>query len=319
MSETHPSAVVGRVFNIQRFSIHDGPGIRTTVFVKGCPMRCTWCHNPEGISPDVALSFMPDKCIGCGCCLRACPRGAHSNVGGRHVLDRQKCRACGMCAAECYAGALEMVGYDISAADALAEVLRDRPFYETSGGGLTISGGEPLMQIDFTAALLAAARAEGLHCCVETCGHADWSRLERIVHLVDLFFYDVKDMDDARHVECTGVSNERALANLRQLHGRRAKIVLRLPIVPGCNDRDDHFSAVAALAASMPGLGGVEIMPYHGLGEAKRARLGLPASTMGRTSNSDELLPRWIERFRELGVQVVNEPRGQRPAHVGPS
>ncbi len=312
MSETHPSAVVGRVFDIQRFSIHDGPGIRTTVFVKGCPMRCTWCHNPEGIGTESVLSFIPDRCIGCGYCHRVCPRGAHAMVDDVHVLDRGKCRACGTCAAECYAGALEIIGYEITAAEALAKVLRDRPFYETSAGGMTISGGEPLMQIDFTEALLTAAREEGLHCCLETCGYADWPRLERIADLVDLFFYDLKDMDDARHVEVTGLSNELILANLRRLHDRGAEIVLRLPIVPGCNDRDDHFSAVAALTRSMPKLRGVEIMPYHRLGEGKRERLGLPASTMGRTSNSDELLPRWIERFRELGVEVVNQPRARR-------
>ena len=250
---------------------------------------------------------MPDKCIGCGYCFRHCPNDVHRMDGGRHVLHRSACRGCGLCAQECYAGALEIIGRDITVATALQEALRDRPFYEASGGGITLSGGEPMMQIDFTAALLRAAKEQGLHTCVETSGYCESERFERIMADTDLFLYDIKETDRERHRQYTGVPLDPILENLRTLHEAGATIILRLPIVPGVNDRDGHFEAVAALARRLPRLNGVELLPYHRLGTAKLARLGLP--TEGRVdcdAPDRSVVKAWVSKLRELGVTALN-------------
>ena len=296
-------SVSGWIFDVQRFSIHDGPGIRTTVFMKGCPLRCAWCHNPEGVRAVGELSFIPERCIGCGWCFRVCRQQAHQTVAGAHVLARTKCIVCGACATECHAKALELVGREATVAEVLAEVLRDTPFYETSGGGLTLSGGEPLLQIEFTEALLAQAKAAGLHCCVETCGEADWQRFERIRRLVDLFLFDCKETDPAQHRRFTGVSNKRILENLHRLDAHGAAIILRCPIIPGVNDRDDHFEGIRRLAAGLAHVRGVELMPYHRLGEGKVARFGLDgAARISAATPAPETVAEWK---RKLGGCVL--------------
>lgn len=306
MSDGAAGGLKGRLFDIQRFSVHDGPGIRTTVFLKGCPLRCAWCHNPEGISPRPQLAFDPRRCIGCGYCFRVCRRGAHKMVEGRHVLDRAACEACGTCVTECYADALDFVGREVSVADVMAEVLADRPFYETSGGGLTLSGGEPLAQIDFTEAVLRAARAEGIHCGIETCGHASWASFERIRPLVDLFLYDWKETDPALHKQFTGVTNELIRANLRALYAAGANIVLRCPIIPRVNDRDDHFAGIASLCREMPALLGVEVLAYHRLGLSKAERLGAgPAVPVESAAPPRETVAQWVATLRGMGVPVI--------------
>ncbi len=297
--------MTGRIFDIQKFSIHDGPGIRTTVFLKGCPLRCAWCHNPEGISPQPVLSFMPEKCIGCGYCFRSCPQGGHVMNGDRHELTRGKCTSCGTCTQQCYAGALELIGRPATVEDVLHEVLADKPFYETSGGGMTLSGGEPFLQPQFTLELLQAARAAGLHNCVETCGMADFAHLQQAMPYVDMWLYDIKDTDNARHIQFTGAPNAIPLANFKRLYEAGAKILLRLPLVPGYNDRLDNFRGVAQLQRNMPNLLGVEIMPYHRLGTSKLSRLGLPQS-MDVPAADNATLGAWIDSLASLGVQVIN-------------
>ena len=299
---------LGRIFEIQRFSIHDGPGIRTTVFMKGCPLNCVWCHNPEGISPQPQLSFLPDKCIGCGYCFRTCANQAHQmDAENVHVLDRQRCQVCGSCTRECYASALELVGREVSVEETLAEVLRDQLFYETSGGGLTLSGGEPLMQMDFTESLLQGAQRAGLHCAIETCGHVAYGQIARVLPNVDLFLYDLKETDPRRHVEYTGVAANRILDNLRKLHDDGATIIVRLPIVPGLNDRQDHFESVARLATLLPNLQGVEIKPYHSLGVSKLDRFGMAQDKVCRVKAPDkETVASWISSLETLGVNVLN-------------
>jgi pyruvate formate lyase activating enzyme len=298
---------MGRIFDVQRFSIHDGPGIRTTVFFKGCPLRCRWCHNPEGISSEPELSFLAEKCIGCGQCVRVCERGAHRVVDGARVFEREKCVVCGACAQECHAQALELVGREVDAQSVIDEVLRDEPFYRTSGGGMTLSGGEPTLQVEFAEELLRRARQAGIHTCVETCGLCDYARLDRVRPLVDLFLFDYKETSPEKHKEFTGAPNERIVENLRRLDADGAPTRLRCPIIPGCNDRDDHFRGIAALAAALTHLEGVELMPYHPLGESKVERFGYEASARARAeAPSSETVSAWIARLTQLGVKVVN-------------
>ncbi len=307
MSESSADKLTGRIFEIQRFSIHDGPGIRTTVFMKGCSLRCRWCHNPEGQSPEPQISFLPDKCIGCGYCLKVCPHEAHRLENERHVLDRERCEVCGLCTKECYAGALEFVGREITVAETLEEVLRDLPFYENSGGGMTLSGGEPLFQFEFTKALLRAAKDAGLHCCLETSGQTEHERLEQIRPHVDLFLYDYKETDPQRHQEYTGVSNDKIRDNLSRLHAAGARIRLRCPIVPGYNDREDHFAGIAALAQELPDLEGVELMPYHRLGESKLERFGMANGKRIVAQTPDQAaIAHWTAALASLGLTVLN-------------
>jgi len=309
MPHTQTPAQTGRVFDIQRFSIHDGPGIRTTVFLKGCPLHCRWCHNPEGISRAPLLSFAPDKCIQCGYCVDACPNQAHAMDPQKgHVLLRERCTVCGECTEVCHSGALEIVGRDVSSDEVLDEVLRDRLFYEASGGGMTLSGGEPLSQAAFAEALLRGAKRAGVHTAVETCGHVDFARFARVMPHTDLFLYDIKEPDEALHRECTGVANRRILDNLRALHEAGAPVLVRLPVVPGLNDRQDHFERVAGIVKPLCGLLGVEVMPYHSLGTGKRRRFGMESDDSANPAPpSQEAVVQWVDSLRRLGVTVVNE------------
>lgn len=229
-------------------------------------------------------------------------------VDGKHTLDRTLCQLCGQCTKECYAKALEFVGRDVTVSEALAVVLRDKPFYETSGGGMTLSGGEPTMQIDFTEALLKAAKREGLHCVIETCGYSQYELFERIRPHVDLFLFDIKETNSRRHAEFTGVPSELIHANLRKLHDAGVKIIVRLPMIPGINDNEEHFAGIAKLSSAMPNLLGFEIMTYHPLGTSKTSRFGLTENRLvGKKSPPKEVVAGWISQLRTLGVKVINE------------
>jgi pyruvate formate lyase activating enzyme len=266
--------MTGMVFDIMKFAIHDGPGIRTTVFLKGCPLRCLWCHNPESQQRAREISFIPDKCIGCGWCFEHCPRGGHVMRDGKHVLLRDRCERCGACAEKCYARALEVVGREMTVEAVLAEVLKDKPFYETSGGGMTLSGGEPMMQFEFTAALLRAAKAAGLHTCLDTSGYAPIARYLEILTDVDIFLYDIKDTDPGRHRKTTGVPLEPILDNLRRLDAAGGRTILRCPLVPGINADDAHLEGIADLANSLANVIEITLHPYHPLGKSKSERIG---------------------------------------------
>jgi len=265
---------VGLVFDILKFAIHDGPGIRTTVFLKGCPLNCLWCHNPESKDGRVEISYLPAKCVGCGACVAACPRGCHRLADGMHIYDRTACERCGACAVGCYARAIEQVGRLREVGEVLAEVLRDRPFYETSGGGMTISGGEPLAQFGFTRELLARAKAEGLHTALDTSGFAPQARYAELLPLVDLFLYDIKTTDPARHLELTCQPLDLIHANLRFLSDAGARLFLRCPLVPGVNDSDAELAGLAALANDLAGVEEIDVEPYHPLGVSKAGRMG---------------------------------------------
>ncbi|MBI4905341.1 MAG: glycyl-radical enzyme activating protein [Acidobacteria bacterium] len=298
--------MTGRIFDIQRFCIDDGPGIRTTVFLKGCPLHCKWCHNPESISPAPHLSFLQEKCIGCDACIDVCPKGALARTSsGKAILGRQYCDACGACAGVCDTKALEMVGRDAAVEEVMAVVLRDREYYQASTGGMTLSGGEPLYQPAFAKALLVAAKAEGLHTVVETSGFAEWAVLESILPLVDLFLYDYKETDAHLHQAFTGQSNELILENLRKLHAAGARILLRCPMIPEFNARKEHLDGIARTAASLPRLAGVELLPYHRLGRAKLQRLGFLARMPESVKPPDEHTVRgWNDYLTRQGVNL---------------
>lgn len=296
----------GLVFDIQHFAIHDGPGIRTTVFLKGCPLRCLWCHNPEGQLSGPEMFFAPEKCIDCRACEAACPGGLHRFVAGEHRYDRAQCIACGKCAAECYSGALEVCGQWMTVEQALEAVLADRDFYRGSGGGMTLSGGEPLRQYRFTRELLRAARREGLHTCVETSGCAPRAHFLALVKDVDLFLFDIKETDPARHRAYTGAGNRRILENLRLLDQAGAALVLRCPVIPGLNDRAEHFAAVAELASGLRGVVEIQVLPYHPLGSSKSQRLGreYPLGEILRPSEAQ--VQAWVSAIQErTAVKVI--------------
>lgn len=268
--------MTGRIFDIQRFSIHDGPGIRTAVFLKGCPLHCAWCHNPESISPNPILGFSPEQCVACASCAPACPEKAIAfNREGKAVLHRALCTNCGRCAQTCAPQAFQMLGRDASVSEILDVVLRDLDYYKASSGGVTFTGGEPTFQPAFLLALLEASRDAGLHTAIETSGFAPWAVFEKLRPLTSLFLWDYKETDPALHQSFTGQPNQLILANLRKLHDAGARIRLRCPMIPEYNARREHLEGLARTALSLPHLEGVELLPYHRLGRAKLNRFGL--------------------------------------------
>jgi len=264
----------GVVTHIQRFSVHDGPGIRTTVFLKGCQMRCPWCHNPETYRREPEIQVFPERCIGCRACAAACQHAAHEFSGSAHLYHRERCVACGKCAETCYAKSLVLVGEQRTAESVVAEVLADRPFYQPAGG-LTVSGGEPLLQAEFACEILRLCRREAVHTAIETNLARPWKVVEPLVPLVDLFLVDVKIMDEAAHRAWTGASNARTLDNLRRLDALSKPLVVRTPVVAGVNQRPEQIGAIADFLATLRNVRQYELLPYHPLGKGKHEALGL--------------------------------------------
>ena len=297
----------GHIFDIQRFSLHDGPGIRTTVFFKGCPLRCVWCGNPESIDPKPQLSYSPDRCIACGECQKACKANAIAkDAAGKAMVDRARCTNCGDCAPVCDPKALEMVGREADAQEVLEVVLRDCDYYAQSGGGLTLSGGEPLLQPEFAERLLHAAKSRGLHCCVETSGYAGWQALDRLRPAVDLWLFDYKETDPHLHAKFTGRELETILQQLKQLHDAGAPILLRCPMIPGYNARQSHLDGIVALARKLPKLQGVELLPYYDLWRGKLKRFGLTTALPETVKPpSRETVKSWNDYLLDRGVHVV--------------
>jgi len=253
----------GHLLDIKRLSVHDGPGIRTTVFLKGCPLQCRWCHNPESVSSKPEIGFLKKKCLGCGRCAKVCPTGAHVFRDGTHSLNHELCNACGKCVEACLADALEYYGREMSVAEAAAAVLEDRTFYAKSGGGCTLSGGEPMLQAGFCAELFKLLRKEGIHCAMDTSGAVAWETFETVLPYTDLFLYDVKHTDDRLHREHTGSSNRMILDNLRRLSERGVPIEIRIPTIPGFNADEESMAATGKPLSGLPNIVGVRLLPYH--------------------------------------------------------
>ena len=265
----------GEIFDIKKYAIHDGPGIRTTVFFKGCPLSCWWCHNPESLGTATQRLYRGERCIGCQECLAACANGAIRQFEDQLQWIAADCRYCRICAQVCPAEAVEFIGQTMTVDEVVAEIAKDTLFYDQSGGGVTISGGEPLMQPSFLIQLLDACGEQGLHRTVDTSGQADTQTLLETALRTDLFLYDLKHMDPEKHYRYTGVSNDMILTNLKQLSRQGARIIIRLPVIPGINADEENIERTGALAAALPGVIGISILPYHCAAETKYRNLDL--------------------------------------------
>lgn len=267
----------GVTFNVQQFSTEDGPGIRTTVFMKGCPLRCAWCHNPEGMRIEPDLMWYDVRCIAVRDCLRACPENALALTPEGMQIDRERCTVCGECAEACPAAALEVISRRWTPRDLMVEVLKDRVFYETSGGGVTFSGGEPLMQVDFLCAVLPRCKDEGIHVALDTCGAVAWQRYERLIPWVDLVLFDLKIMDADRHKAATYVSNDLILENARRLAALGVPMWVRTPIIPDHTADRANVQAIGRfIHEALPTVERWDLLAYTNLGRPKYHRLDLP-------------------------------------------
>jgi len=301
----------GTIFDIKKYAIHDGPGIRTTVFFQGCPLSCWWCHNPESQSRRPVLLYRANRCVLCGTCVETCPQNGIklSSLGvmgeGRvATTNRTKCDVCGECAEVCYHGAREVSGKEVTVAEVMAEIERDVPFYDQSGGGVTFSGGEPLGQHKFLVKLLRECKVREIHTVVDTSGFATWDVVDSIRENVDLFLYDLKMIDDGRHKRYTGTSNKLILSNLQRLAESGAQIEIRIPLIPGVNDDAENLKRSAAFIAGLPNITGIEFMGYHNIAAAKYESIGIEYQLPDTTPPSDAAMLAAAQYFEDVGLNV---------------
>lgn len=301
---------MGIVSDIQRYSIHDGPGIRTLVFMKGCPLSCKWCSNPEDQKSHPEIRFIASKCVGeekCKApCVIACLLGAISlSQEGKPKTDRELCQGCGKCAEACLYGARQLSGRSITIEELLAEVLKDEPFYTSSGGGVTVSGGEPIIQFEFTREFLKRCKERSLHTAIETCGYVSWEHLQATLEFVDFVYYDIKPMDPVRHKELTGVSNDLILRNARRLLStNKAQVVVRVAIVPGFNDSGENIEAIVRFVAKSGGKM-IELLPYHRFGVSKYSQLDMEYELKEVQRPTEEHMQRLRSIVKSLGIKEV--------------
>ena len=295
--------MIGKIFEIKHFAVHDGPGIRTTVFFKGCPLRCVWCHNPEGLRTEKQLSYLSHMCQHCGRCVSACPNGAHTlTAENQHQFDRAKCTQCGACAKACLGKALLLYGRNVSVDDLMPELLEDQCFYESSGGGVTLSGGECLIQAEFCTELLKRLKGQGIHTAVDTCGFVPRQNIEKVLPYTDIFLYDMKALDTAVHQTCTGFSNNRILENLKWLNDCGKAVEIRVPYVPGYNAGE--MEKIADFLSSLSCIVRVKVLPYHNYAGSKYKSLDMD-DTLPNVLPTDEETDAVRQLFRAKGLPVA--------------
>jgi pyruvate formate lyase activating enzyme len=332
--------VTGTIFDIKKYSVHDGPGIRTTVFFKGCPLECAWCHNPEGQRMSAEIMFYSDRCSACGICVSIClnqaviPKDVDHEITGVHpnwpvVLKegsdgkdsgspdmnrayeihtlREKCTACGECVKACPSGAREVAGRVVTSDELIQEIMKDVVFYDSSGGGVTFSGGEPLMQPDFLLVLLRECKEREIHTAVDTCGCAKWETLSAIVPYADLILYDLKCMDAGMHFELTGRRNEVIIENLTRLSKTHNNVTVRFPLIPGVNDNEENIVSMGEFLSSLSREGKspcIDVLPYHKTGMGKYERLGRVYNILHIARPADEVVDSVVEKLRRLGLET---------------
>lgn len=293
-------SIAGTVFDIQRCAMHDGPGIRTTVFLKGCPLSCKWCHNPESQAIQPQLAFYSEKCTRCEKCKAVCPNHVHSVTGQSHTVSHFDCTACGKCVDVCPNHALKIFGRQMTVKEIMEIVKKDHVYYETAGGGLTVSGGEPFMQHVFLKELLMAVKEAHIHTCIETSGFVSRKILEEIMPYIDFFLYDYKVTTSKLHKAFTGADHVVILDNLRYLYGQGKQILLRCPIIPDYNATEVHFAGIHHMETEFPNLAGIEILPYHNLGRGKAAAIGQIYEISAPTTNQ-EVKNQWKKQMTACG------------------
>lgn len=292
------------LFDIERFSTKDGPGIRTVVFFKGCNMRCFWCHNPEGIAPQMSLEFDEDKCIGCMYCLKACPTGAHSFIQGHHIINPEKCRLCFSCADVCYSGALQRVGRTMDINELFAEINEDRIFYDHSGGGITLSGGEVMMQHEFASQILSLCKQNQIHTAIETNMSFPWREYEKVLPNIDLVMTDIKHMEDGCHRQGTGISNQPILANILKLGEIKKPLIVRTPVIPGYNDIEENIAQTAEFLKGITSMEYFELLSYNPLGNAKGVIVGSQNNNSEISVPSKSKMRSLAAIARKVGIKV---------------
>lgn len=294
------SDIRGRIFDIQRFAVHDGPGIRTTVFFKGCSNRCGWCHNPESFTPEDQLQFFPQRCINCGSCKMKCPQKCHTFIDGKHTINRTNCTACGLCVQNCYTNALVLSGKTMTVDEVMEQVLADITYYRQSGGGITLSGGEPVLQNEFCLALLKQLKNKNVHTAIQTAGNYDYSKLKVLLPYMDLIMYDIKGYNE--NIYTTHIHGDRntILENLKRLDKENIPIIVRTPVVGSVNDTKDETLSISKFIHGMRNLKQYVLLSYHGLGKAKYDSLGKLYENSYFTPDN-----KVIKEFEELAAQYV--------------
>ena len=297
----------GIIFDIQNYAIYDGPGIRTIIFLKGCPLTCIWCQNPESQELNPQLSYFSEKCIGCGTCVAVCPNDALQLIDKKVIRDKDKCTVCGQCINACPQNVRDIIGKYVSVEELIELVVRDKPFYDNSGGGVTISGGEPTVQLEFLLNLLGALKNEKIHTAIETCGYFNDDIIPKLVNLVDLFLFDIKHIDSNRHRNYTGVSNEKILTNFRTILSKvgNERIIPRIPLIPSVNTDEKVINKIGEFLRGANYNGPIHLMPYNKLARTKYEKIGRAELYRDMGDLTEEMIKQIIETLEQQTFKVI--------------